>query len=308
MDLASIRDYGALGLHGVDDTWAIQASLDALNYAYVPPGVFRVFGGLKLNHGAQVFGMGPATFRFEGAADACFGDATPQDRLNNIRMSGLTVIATGEYDAMFRASSMASFKLRDMSFETTRNDTAGIVTQKPVTTDFSWVCGMNDVRVRLPDASTARPLDTDMSDSAIFGCSFTGGIGSRVSGTGGVRIIGSRMDRSTGYALTIDIVSEARAQHVIAGNQIEEYDVGGVLLNGDANDNRSEEWVNPIIAANAFRGRGSAIGNVVFQNNTGAPLKGGLVAINQHSNAVPDRVVSGAWSEILTASNQKYTS
>lgn len=236
-----------------------------------------------------------------GSGPAVFGGPAI---LNHIRISGLTIYVTGAYDWVFSFRRMSGFDLADMRIEVANNVTGAIKTQKAAITDSSWVLNWSNVRVRLPDASTARPVDIDMGDGQWIGCDFTGGIGSRIAGTGGLKIIVCRMDRSSTYGLTIAVLSDARVQHTIIGCQIEENDVGGILINADANDARAEPWVMPTIVGNMFRNRQTAVADIDLRNETGGVIRGGNIVGNTHSTTVLPFRKSANWLDVHVAGGQ----
>ncbi|WP_203096338.1 glycosyl hydrolase family 28-related protein [Skermanella rosea] len=57
-DVASVRDYGAVGDGIADDTLAIQAALTAATSVFVPPGTYRVTGTLPVGYGQTLHGSG----------------------------------------------------------------------------------------------------------------------------------------------------------------------------------------------------------------------------------------------------------
>ena len=57
-DIASVRDFGAVGDGIADDTLAIQTALTAATAVFVPPGIYRVTATLPVGYGQSFYGSG----------------------------------------------------------------------------------------------------------------------------------------------------------------------------------------------------------------------------------------------------------
>ena len=57
-DVASVKDFGAVGDGIADDTLAIQAALTAATAVFVPPGIYRVTATLPVGYGRSFYGSG----------------------------------------------------------------------------------------------------------------------------------------------------------------------------------------------------------------------------------------------------------
>jgi hypothetical protein len=60
-DLASVKDFGAVGDGLVDDTLALQTALTSARAVFVPPGTYRIANTLTLGYGQTLYGVGQAS-------------------------------------------------------------------------------------------------------------------------------------------------------------------------------------------------------------------------------------------------------
>ncbi|PWC34183.1 glycosyl hydrolase family 28-related protein [Azospirillum sp. TSO35-2] len=60
-DLASVKDFGAVGDGLADDTLAIQAALTSAKAVFVPPGTYRIANTLTLGYGRTLYGAGQSS-------------------------------------------------------------------------------------------------------------------------------------------------------------------------------------------------------------------------------------------------------
>lgn len=60
-DVASVRDFGAIGDGVTDDTVAIQAALTSAKAVYVPPGTYRISNTLTVTYGRALYGAGQSS-------------------------------------------------------------------------------------------------------------------------------------------------------------------------------------------------------------------------------------------------------
>jgi hypothetical protein len=288
---------------------AFQAALNAHSRVYVPPGLFYLDGRLFFNDFNALVGMGPhggeassdgsSQLVFTHSGSACFAAQDTTTSLNHVGFMGLTIRVTGAATWVWDFKTLAGLKMAFIRVVTSDDATGGFRSEKINPGDSSWTVNWMDVEIRLTDTSTAYSVDTDFSDAAIVGGSFTGGKGIILRGTGGVRL-NTRIDRSTGYGVTISNETESKSQHIITGCEIEENDLGGVLVDGDADDTLVETWCQPIISNNYFRNPG-APQDILFRNLTGPALTGGMVAGNSHNvSTVTPLSVSGSWTRITT--------
>lgn len=68
-DVASVKDFGAVGDGMVDDTLAIQAALTTAKAVHVPSGTYRITNTLTLGHGKSLIGAGQSAV-IKGASTA----------------------------------------------------------------------------------------------------------------------------------------------------------------------------------------------------------------------------------------------
>lgn len=68
-DVASVKDFGAVGDGTVDDTLAIQAALTTAKAVHVPSGTYRITNTLTLGHGKSLIGAGQSAV-IKGASSA----------------------------------------------------------------------------------------------------------------------------------------------------------------------------------------------------------------------------------------------
>ncbi|MBP2301590.1 glycosyl hydrolase family 28-related protein [Azospirillum picis] len=68
-DVASVKDFGAVGDGLVDDTLALQTALSAARAVFVPPGTYRITNTLTLGHGRTLYGAGQSSV-IRGASTA----------------------------------------------------------------------------------------------------------------------------------------------------------------------------------------------------------------------------------------------
>lgn len=60
-DVASVKDFGAVGDGLTDDTIALQAALTHARAAYAPPGIYKISNTLTLGFGQTLYGAGQST-------------------------------------------------------------------------------------------------------------------------------------------------------------------------------------------------------------------------------------------------------
>jgi len=127
----------------------------------------------------------------------------------------------------------------------------------------------------------------DVSDSIFIGGAYAGGLGARLRGSGLVKVIGNRFDRSSasGAGLTVAKSSNSNQAYLIMGNQFDANNGVGLLLNGDFDDGLSDTNFTPVISGNQFRTLGAGTSDIKFLNATGPVLNGGTVVGNTHVGA-----------------------
>jgi hypothetical protein len=302
-----------------DATDEIQSALDEHKIVEFPLGRYNVTS-LTLNDQNSIVGLGS-----HGAADAVSSTNAPKlvgtggvggavitssaaSSLLYASISGLAiwVPSTSTYDWIIDIVEPVALNLRDMRIETDDTAIGGLRTAKISSSNSSWVNHFYNVQVKLPDASSARPLDTDMSDSSIMGCSFTGGIGSILRGTGNVQFIGNRVDRSSAYGLTISKETESACTHSITSCQIEVNTTADILVTVDTNDALTNTHCIPVILGNQFRSN-SATNSIVLLNASGSAMtKGPHISGNVFAitgMAVPITFDTTKWGDVDIGSN-----
>ena len=142
-----------------------------------------------------------------GTASSGFVNADAATALLHAQVRNLEFYATGSYTKLFDLTEPVGCDFQALDVYTTQSTMNLFTSAKLVSTNSSWVNRFLHTRWRVPDAATVRVLDADFSDSAILMSSFTGGRGTILRGTGGMRVVGNRFDRAkTAYAgLTISV-------------------------------------------------------------------------------------------------------
>lgn len=307
----SVKDYGAVGDGATDDRAAIQAALDASLHVFIPPGNYLINGALSLRdfqvlRGAGLYGnsdgnqaTGATKLLFTGTAGACITQADTTTAFLHAGMSDMTIRATGTYSWIFDFKTLVGWKMTSMRSETSSTTCGGFRSQKINATDSSWVVNWWDVQWRLPDASTARTIDTDFSDATIAAGSSSGGKGAIFRGAGGVKFLGVRFDRSSDTGLTFSIEHESKTPYIVDACEIEENSINGILFDGDAFDARVETWVQSVISNNYFRNHVAGAADIRFKNDTGPVLRGGVISGNSHlTGAVPIARDRLRWTDV----------
>lgn len=307
----SVTDYGAKGNGDADDLQAFQDALDDNSHVTVPPdGEYLLDGVLRLNNYNRLVSPGlygsladtadhGARLVFTHTGAACFAAKDPAQPLQHCGLGGLTIRAANAATWIWDLPTLIAFKMAFVHAGTNDDATGGFKATKVNHDDSSWIVNFTDVEIRVTDTSTAHSVDSDNSDSAWLGGAFTGGKGVILRGTGGMRLVGTRVDRSSGYGVTISNETESRSIHTVNACQIEMCAAGGVLVDGDADDGISQPWCMPVITSNQFRNP-HAEADVTFRNRTGPTLRGGTVALNSHNTPTEPFVVDGNWTDIVT--------
>lgn len=313
----TVGDFGAVPNDPTAATANRTAFQNALNSGAsvgVPYGNWYIGGGLLIPDfvvlkGAGLFGNsdseianGSTKLIFTGnfPTTPCFAPSDLTTPLTHGGMSDMTVRASGSYSYIWDYKTVSGFKMSSIRAEPSSTTCGGFRASKINATDSSWVVNWYDVEIRLPDASTARPLDVDFSDGAVIGGSFTGGQGAILRGTGGFKLLGVRIDRSNQWGLTLSLETEARLQHIINGCQIEENAFGGILVNGDANDSIAQTWVGFLISNCVFRNPAAGAQDIRLLNATGPILRGGVIGPNSHATDTSNPVVRDPmrWTDV----------
>lgn len=309
-----VANYGA-NPDGSDARAAIQAAADANLAIRFQPGVYTINGGLTIRDNAIWIGsgvhsdaststvVGTTKLLFTGTAAQCIGSADEGTTLVHAGLANMAIRATGTYDWIFDLVETIAWKMSHVRMEVSGNATGGFRNRKISAGNSSWVLQFDDVQIRIPDASTKRPLDIDVSDSTLLGGSFTGGIGSILRGTGAVMCHGVRFDHSTAACLTISNETESKSTHQIVGCEIELATTAGILVDGDVNDGLTETMCSPMIIGNHFRNPSAT--DIVFQNATGPVLHGGCVIGNTFGSATstPLTLDTTRWTDVKIALN-----
>lgn len=307
----SVKDFGAVGDGVTNDLTAFQTALDNHSHIVVPPGNYILNGTLEINDFNVLVGIGPHTagdtttaatstarLIFTNTTVPCIKAADESTALLHAGFMNLTLRATTTATWFWDFKTVVGLKMAFIRANAINAATGGFRSVKINHSDSSWAANWTDVEIRIDDASAQHTIDTDMSDSAILGGSYTGGIGAILRGTGGMRLIGGRYDRSSGYGITISNETESKSQHTVLGCQIEENATGGVLIDGDADDTLTETWVTPIVVGNHFRNPAASY-DIVLKNTSGPALMGGLIGPNSHNlSAVNPININGNWTRV----------
>ena len=275
---------------------AFLAAVRAGRVLHLPSShVYLIDGGLTLPDFCQVIGdAGPGAadtvgsesapkliFTGAHAGAACIASASGQT-LKYAGLRDLTIRCDGDYAQMVDLVGCLDCTFENIRMEATGTDIGGF--RSAGLGGPSWVNTMRNVQIRLPDASTARTLDVDWSDSRITDCSFTGGIGAILRGTGAVSCVGTRFDRAKGTpnaaALLISKETESPCSHNILGCQFEESPVG-IAVRGDTNDALSDDRLMPFIDGCHFRCPNGT--DIRLLNASGQVLQGPVIGRNIHT-------------------------
>lgn len=301
-DRACVLDWEGSDPTGRNDSRAaFQNALDEGIAVYVPPNaVFAIDGGLLLPDHAQLYcdvaAIGapeapavPSVPRlvFTGTSAAAFGNADAANRLLYAGLSGISIHVVGAYSWMFDLTEPINLNMREVRMQTSREGVGGLRSRKLAVSNPSWVNTLDNVQIRLPDASPARVLDIDWSDNGgIRGCSFSGGAGSIITGTGALSIVSNRFDRALGRpdaaALTLAKQTRSATSYMLVGNEFEEY-FTGLLLHADLDDALPDQRLMPFIDGNHFRGGAMAVDDIRLVNATGPVSRGPVIGRNVHA-------------------------
>lgn len=299
--IVNVLDYGAKGDAVTDDTAAIAAALDAGLNVYFPPRRYVIAGNIaKLRDGHVLYGpngatsgttnadVGGAKFLVTTAAGAVFSAAAPSVSLNGVNISNITMHVTGTPSWVIDLPTVSGLQLSKVGIWVVDGviGTGCLRTQKIAPADDSWTASLHQFNCRIPDAAAVYSVDTDVSDSELVGGSYTGGLGVRLRGTGNVKVVASRFDRSSagGAGLTIAKATESKTAHLIAGNQFDSNFGKGILIDGDFDDALTNTDVRPAITGNQFRTVGAGTFDIYFKNLTGPVLDGGTITGNTHAS------------------------
>jgi parallel beta-helix repeat protein len=183
-DVASAKDFGAVGDGVVDDAPAIQAAVNAANTVFVPAGTYRLGSSIVLKTNSSIRGVGRKDFQgaVGGTAFApnsgvtsfiTTAEAAPTTAVTNIYLYGFGIFNnfTGtNYDIQLaNASSCTIENVIVVSGNQTVTDCAGIYfTRKPA---YSGVMFVNKVvNCRLNNASVKyESTDNYLIDSEVWG-------------------------------------------------------------------------------------------------------------------------------------------
>lgn len=300
-DRACILDWEGADPSGRNDSRAaFRNALGEGLAIYVPPNaVFTIDGGLVLPDHAQLYcdvaaigapeipeARSVPRLVFTGTADAAFSNADRATGLLYAGLSGISIHVAGDYSWIFDLTEPINLNMRQVRMQTPRDGIGGLRSRKIAVTNPSWVNTLDTVQIRLPDTSPARVLDIDWSDNGgIRGCSFTGGAGSIVTGTGALSIVSNRFDRALGRpdtaALTLAKQTRSATSYMLVGNEFEEY-VTGLLLHADLDDALPDQRIMPFIDGNHFRGGATAVDDIRLVNATGPVSRGPVIGRNVH--------------------------
>lgn len=281
-----------------DSRPAFLAALRANQILYLPPNhKYLIDGELTLPDFCHIVGdAGPGASDTQGAetapkiiftgshaGKACITSAGGQ-ALKYAGLRNLTIQCEGTYSWILDLVECVDCTFEHIRMEAKDSAVGGFRSKKRAKTNSSWVNHMQNVQIRLPDASTARVLDIDWSDSRISDCSLTGGIGSVLRGAGAVSCIGTRLDRAKGApnasALLISKETESPCSHNIIGCEIEESPVG-IVVRGDTSGTLSDDRLMPFIDGCHFRCPSGT--DIRLLNSSSQVLQGPVIGRNVHT-------------------------
>jgi hypothetical protein len=270
-DLASVKDFGAVGDGVADDTAAIQAAITA-SYGqtlYIPSGTYKISSTITINDKIHLLGDSRfSTFiQWSNATLGAFNITTDiAISVEHIAFAAL-ILPTAGYTFQFTggATNNAFSSFRNITFSYSY---IAIKSLKAMTLSVStcYFFGHQNAGILVQNNYQA-----DAGDSTIVDCVFSGA-GASASGilqysSGGLKVLGTKIIDGA-YGIRQSLASTAiTSDLLINGNSIERYSIAAIQLDLQG---VGGEFANVVINGNQIASAGAAAGSsgIIFNSAT----------------------------------------
>lgn len=302
---------------GTDDRAAFQAALNASRRLVLDQNkTYRIHGELELPRFQQVIGTGirsaswywpqigqtgSTQLIFTGSGEACFKSQNPNVMLSHGGLKGFTMRVIGSYSHMMYFRDVVDWHIIDVGMETDSLTMNGIYCSKIAMENPSWLNGLFNVAIRLPDESTGNPVSVDWSDSRVECSHLCGGSGSVDRGYG-TRWLNNQIERASYAGLAIVKTGGIAVKNTICiGNSFDANAAHGIVFVA-ANDTSGTRKFHTVVNGNNFRTThpvtGAAGGSSIGMNNTtgNSYSVGPIVGNVELHPGVPQLAKAGTWT------------
>lgn len=285
----------------------LQALINRKRAVLIPAETFFVDGTTRLIGGTYMRGIMPIGVTWTSATDgviedysgqsrlvyigthtACF-DSAPGQNLNHGGISNLAIMApdTANIQKLFDVHGMLGWTFSHVRMENNAGANAGGFYADQVGSDPTWLNAFLNVKIRIPDASTARTFSAPWSDSWLIGCAFTGGGGAYYYGPGNMSVIGGIYDRAAvgAAAWVVDKLTESATAIRFISVDIDVNNTYGIVISA-ANSPGGTFFGVHIIGCH-FRNISTATADIIFVDHATTKMIGPQVTGTEHSVSGP---------------------